>query len=215
MANAQIYMTVAGLPLSFSWEWPMRPSDAGSDWIVVHGVAKLEDGGPLRAEVAVAVTQTVKEAIGSTEEKDMEAVAINAVRKELDVKQLELLKSSKRQPVQVSSRVWDWKRNRLVFGAASDDDIRAMIRRKVYWNAKLRQSKSWIADPTDAILLNSTPEHMLELAREVEQQGLIVVDRQWATAMPALMGRGEQIENEARQALTELEKKHAFEQLRA
>jgi hypothetical protein len=42
-------------------------------------------------------------------------------------------------------------------------------------------------------------------------QGLIQLERRYATALPDLMGRAEQIESAKRAAVAELEKKHAFE----
>lgn len=211
----KIYLTLAALPLRFTWQWPVRPSEAGSDWHVIHGTARLEDGGELKAEVAVAITETIREAIGSLEPAAVEPLIVNAARKELDFKQIELLKSSKKQPVQVSSRVYDFKRNRLVFAVAGDAEIRELIRQEVYWNAKRREGRVLVADPTDAIFLNSTPEHLVDLARELEKAGELQLDGAYATATPALMARAAEFEAAMKKGVEELEKKHAYEQLRA
>ena len=70
----------------------------------------------------------------------------------------------------------------------------------------------WIGDPTDAQYLQTTPAHLIEIAaRLVAAQGLLRIEGEWAEPTPGLMGHGERFENARRQAVEELEKKHAFE----
>jgi len=45
----------------------------------------------------------------------------------------------------------------------------------------------------------------------VAAQGLLRIDGEWAEATPALMAQEERFESTRRQAVQELEKKHAFE----
>src|SRR5438876_1019092 len=61
------YVTLSGLPLRFDFTWPFRAAEAGSDWFVVHGIVGLDDGGNsgLQAEVAVNMSQTIREALPS------------------------------------------------------------------------------------------------------------------------------------------------------
>jgi hypothetical protein len=194
-------------------QWPFHASLSGADWYSLHGRVWLDDGGPLHADVAVNLTQTIKEALPSLEPEHAEAVVVNALRKELDVRQLELLKSGKRQPVPVSSRHYDFRKNQLVFQRASDEDALNLLRRKVYWTTARggRDKKTWISDPFDALYMATTTAHLLELARKLEQQGLIRVDGEYATATDALMAQAQEIEAEKEAGLKALEAKHAFE----
>ncbi|HWW14655.1 MAG TPA: hypothetical protein VN310_08345, partial [Candidatus Dormibacteraeota bacterium] len=73
-------------------------------------------------------------------------------------------------------------------------------------------SRVWIGDPTDAQYLESTGEHLLEIAgRVVAGDGLVRMDGEFAVATAGLMGQAERFEAAMRAAVEELEKKHAFE----
>jgi hypothetical protein len=153
----------------------------------------------------------VREVLPSLEPQAAEGPVINSLRKEVDVRQLEFVKSGKLVPVNFSSRHWDFKRSKWVFGRASDKDISTMLARKVYWQARLVGGTAWLGDPTEALYVETTPAHILELARKLEDQKLIKLEGDSAVAEPALMDRAEQFESDMRTALEELEKKHAFE----
>src|SRR5262245_66265765 len=90
-----IYVTLTGLPLSFHLEWPFHRSSSGADFHVLHGDIRLENGAGLHAPVAVNLSATVREVLPSLEPKDVEAPVINSLRKEVDRRQLEFLKSGK------------------------------------------------------------------------------------------------------------------------
>src|SRR6516162_4178102 len=97
------FVTLSGLPLHVTeLKWPFHSSTSGSDWLVLHGRVNLlgsEEG--LHAEVAVGLTQTMKEALGSVAEEHAEGLVVNAIRKTMDNSQVALLKSGKLQPVHV------------------------------------------------------------------------------------------------------------------
>jgi hypothetical protein len=170
--------------------------------------------------------------MASLEPKDAEAPVINALRKEVDQRQLEFVKSGKLKPVAFSSRHYDFKRQKWVFGKAADDEIATFVERKVYWETKLRstsppsrterekdgapaasvEEKVWIGDPTDAQYLETTPAHLLEIAgRLVAGDGLVRMDGEYAEPTAALLGQAERFEAAMRTAAEELEKKHAYE----
>jgi hypothetical protein len=209
----KIWMTLTGLPLSFTLEWPFHKSTSGADFWVLHGDIRLESSEDLHAPVAVNLSATVREVMPSLEAKDAEAPVINALRKEVDRRQIEFVKSGKLVPVPFSSRHYDFKRQKWVFGKAADDVIAEFIERKAYWQTKLGSEKRvWIADPAEAQYLETTPAHLLEVAGQlVAAQGLLRVDGDWAEATVGLMGQGHRFENAMRDAVEELEKKHAFE----
>jgi hypothetical protein len=219
----KIWMTLGGLPLSIDLEWPFHRSTSGADFWVLHGDIRLENTDGLHAPVAVNLSATVREVVASLEPGDVEAPVINALRKEVDRRQIEFVKSGKLKPVPFSSRHYDFKRQKWVFGKATDDVIATFLERKVYWGTKSSTeypvagtrgggSKVWIGDPTDAQYLESTAGHLVEVAgRLVAGDGLVRMEGEWAEATAGLMGRAERFESAMRTAVEELEKKHAFE----
>jgi hypothetical protein len=209
----KIWLTITGLPLTIELEWPFHRSTSGADFWVLHGDIRLENTDGLHAPVAVNLSMTVKEVLASLEPKDAEAPVINALRKEVDRTQIEFVKSGKLKPVAFSSRHYDFKRQKWVFGKATDDVIATFIERKVYWQTKLTTDKKvWIGDPTDAQYLETTPGHLVEIAgRLVAGDGLVRMEGEWAEATPGLVGQAERFENAMRAALQEVEEKHAFE----
>lgn len=91
-------VTVSGFPLEIELEWPFHASATGSDWYVLHGTARLDDGGPLHADVAVHLTASIREVLTAVDSQEALMATVNTIRKAVDDKQLELLKTGKRQP---------------------------------------------------------------------------------------------------------------------
>jgi fructose-specific component phosphotransferase system IIB-like protein len=207
----KIYVTLTGLPLSFDLRWPFRKSTSGADFFFLHGDIRLENSAGLHAPVAVNLSATVREVLPSLDPKDVENPVMNALRKEVDRRQLEFVKSGKLVPVQFSSRHYDFKHSKWIFGKASDEDTALLVARKVYWQTRLVGGKVWIGDPAEAMYVETSPQHLLEIAKKVEAQGLITLDGESATANPSLMEQASRFEADMRTALDELEKKHAFE----
>jgi hypothetical protein len=235
-AEKKIWMTLTGLPLTIRLEWPFHKSTSGADFWVLHGDIRLENSEGLHAAVAVNLSMTVREVMPSLEPKDAEAPVINALRKEVDRRQIEFVKSGKLLPVAFSSRHYDFKRQQWVFGKAGDEVVAEFLARKVYWETRvglgseIAESKSpllakdarngapgsmgtrvWICDPTEAQYLQTTTEHLLEIAGRVAGDGLIRMDGEWAEASAGLMGQASRFEGAMRTSVEELEKKHAYE----
>jgi hypothetical protein len=207
----RIYVTLAGLPLSFELHWPFHKSTSGADFWVLHADIRLEYSEGLHAPVAVNLSATVREVMPSLEPKDAEAPVINTLRKEVDRRQIEFVKSGKLVPVHFSSRHYDFKRSKWVFGKASDDDVRLLIARKVYWQTRLAGGPVWVGDPADALYVEALVAHVLEIARSLASEELMTLEGEWASANAALMAQAEKFEADMRIAVGELEKKHAFE----
>jgi hypothetical protein len=210
-ARKTVYTTLTGLPLTIEFEWPFHRSTSGADFWVLHAKVRLEGSEGLHAPVAVNMSATVREVFPSLEAKDTQGPIINAVRKEVDRRQLEFVKSGKLVPVHFSSRYYDFKANQWAFGKASDEVIRIFLERKIYWQTKLVGGDVWVGDETDAQYLQTTPDHLAEIANQMARAGLIKLERRYATALPGLMARAEEIESAKGAAVSELEKKHAFE----
>ena len=207
----RIYVTLAGLPLSFELHWPFHKSTSGADFWVLHADIRLENSGGLHAPVAVNLSATVREVMPSLEPKDAEAPVINTLRKEVDRRQIEFVKSGKLVPVHFSSRHYDFKRSKWVFGKASDDDVRLLVARTVYWQTRLAGGPVWVGDPAEALYVEASVMHMLEIARSLASEELMTLEGEWASANAALMAQTEKFEADMRLAVAELEKKHAFE----
>src|SRR6266481_5056196 len=180
VGSKKIWVTLRGLPLTIRLEWPFHPSTSGADFCVLHGDIRLQGSEGLHAPVAVNLSATVREVLPSLEPGDVEAPVINALRKEVDRRQIEFVKSGKLKPVAFSSRHYDFKRQKWVFGKATDEVIATFVERKVYWETKLKSksppcrkerekdgapgfdgtsARVWIGDPTEAQYLESTPGH--------------------------------------------------------
>ncbi len=201
-------VTLHGLPLTITLEWPFKPSSAGADFLVLHGDIRLEDRRGLHALVAVQMTQTVREVLSSPDIDKTESPVVNTLRKAVDNKDLEFLKSPKRLPVPLSSRAYDFKRHRWAFADADDAAIVEFLKRKVYWLSIAGEARIWLADPVDLDYLNTTDNRVLELARGIAG---IRIEAEFARASEQLAAEGPAIEAAMREAADELEKKHAFE----
>jgi hypothetical protein len=207
----KIYVCLSGLPLSFHLEWPFHKSTSGADFWVLHADIALENSEGLHAPVSVNLSATVREVMPSLEPKDIEAPVINALRKEVDRRQIEFLKSGKRVPVQFSSRYYDFKRSKWVFGKAKDEDMALLVARKVYWQTKVSPGPVWVGDPTDALFVDTSAAHLIEVAQKLKDQELMTLEEEWASANASLMAQAEKFEADMRAAVAELEQKHAFE----
>ena len=206
-----IYVTRTGLPLSFTFDWPFRHSKSGADFDVLHSEITLENSGGLHALVAVNLSVTLREVLPSLDPKDTEAPVINALRKDADRMQIEFQKSAKLVPMHFSSRHYDFKRQKWVFGKATDEEIARMIERKVYWQTRLVGGDVWLGDAADALYLETTTDHVAEVAASLMKQGLFTMARRYATALASLMDQGERFDKEMAEAVHHLEQKHAFE----
>lgn len=193
----ECYVTLAGLPVAFGkFEWPFHSSTSGADTYVVHGEMHLADGGEhnLHAKVAASVTQTFAEIVPAMEQPYAETFVYNAVRKTVDMGQLEFLKSGNRQPVPVTTRFYSRWQKRFVFTDTNEKERQDYLLSKVYWlSGVLGGNKPvWIADPRDAQYLNTTEQELLQAAKNEAATGLITLDGEFAAATPALMERAPQ-----------------------
>jgi hypothetical protein len=209
-----VYVTLTGLPLLIELRYPFHKSASGADFSVLHADVELGNSDRLHAAVAVNVSVTVREVLPSLEPKDTEGPVINSLRKEVDRRQLEFLKSGKLVPVHFSSRYFDFKRNKWVFGHANDDEIAQLLTRKVFWHSKLVGGNVWVGDPTEALYVESTVDQILQIARRLAASGLMTLEGDWASANASLLAGAEKFEVDMKSAKAELEKKHAFEDAR-
>jgi hypothetical protein len=208
-------VTLHGVPVRLDLEWPFHASAGGSDWYVIHGRLALADGGELHADIALNLSQTIKEALPSLDGELAFRVAVNTARKALDDKQVELLKSGKRQPVPVSSRSYSIRRGQFSFVKAAPEQVAEFVARKVFWCGGLERNRVLIADECDAQYLDATDEAMLEklrtAAKDLASRGMMDVDGDYARATDALAGQAAAFEATKEQFLEALHAKHAFE----
>src|SRR5262249_1262597 len=161
----------------------------------LHGDVRLLHGGDLHALVAIQMSQTFKEALPSLERKDTESAVINALRKELDRKQLELLHTSKLQPLPIPTRHFTTKAHTLACATAAEDAREPFLQRKVFWLGTKRPddpaAQVWIADPIDAEYLGTTGEKLLSAARRLSGQGSLLLHGERAAASEKLLAHAE------------------------
>jgi hypothetical protein len=206
------YHTFRGIPLVFTFEWPVHPSHSGSDWFVLHGDATVDDGSGLHADVSVNLSRAVVDALPSLEPKDARSMAINSVRKYVDTRDLQLVKSGKRQPVNASSRVYSIVQNKWTFNDVSDEQLSAFLESKVYWDCVHgKNAKSWIGDPVEAQYVNSQPERLIAAAQKLAAAGLIALEDDLANPTEKLRAKAEQFAQAVTTAIADLEAKHAYE----
>src|ERR1019366_2551265 len=190
----ECYVTLGGLPIAFGqFQWPFHQSTSGADTYIVHGEMHLADGGALNlhAKLAAAVTQTFAEIVPAMEQPYAETFVYNAVRKTVDLGQLEFLKSGNRQPVPVTTRYYSRWQKKFLFTETNDAERLQYLLRKVYWlSGVLGDGKPvWIADPRDAQYLNTTEQDLLRMAGHEAGEGLLVVDGEFAAPTEQLMDR--------------------------
>lgn len=182
------FVTLSGIPIDIAeLKWPFHPSTSGSDWFILHGrIDLLDRANPekLHAEVAIAVTQTMKEALGSLEPKHAESMVVNGVRKTIDNGQVAFLKSGKLQPVHVTSRYYSFALKKIQFPSQPEQDVRELIKRRVFWLGDSNAVE--IAHPYDCEYVNLSREKMLEIAAQLAREGLIELTGDTARATGAL-----------------------------
>jgi hypothetical protein len=208
-----VFLTLHGLPLSLQrFSWPYHHSTSGADSFILHGIAQLaEPESPLHAKVAASLTVTFAEVLPALEQPYAEGVTFNAIRKTLDLGQLELLKSGNRQPVPVSTRYYSVRQNRFIFSDTNDEKRKDFVRAKVFWiSARLGGGKAaWIADPYDAQYLDTTTEQLRASARELANEGAVSLDSsgEFATTTEKLSGQSDQFTKKMTDALALLKPK--------
>jgi hypothetical protein len=190
----ECYVTLAGLPVAFGkFQWPFHRSTSGADTYIVHGEMYLADGGAqnLHAKLAASVTVTFAEIVPAMEQPYAETFVYNAIRKTVDLGQLEFLKSGNRQPVPVTTRYYSRWQKKFLFTETNDSERLIYLLRKVYWlSGVLGEGKPvWIADPRDAQYLNTTEADLLRMAGHEAGEGLMVLEGEYASATPALLAR--------------------------
>ena len=188
------YVTLGGLPVAFGqFQWPFHRSTSGADTYIVHGEMHLADGGAhnLQAKIAASVTLTFAEIVPAMEQPYAETFVYNAVRKTVDMGQLEFIKSGNRQPVPVTTRYYSRWQKKFIFTETDDNERLRYLLSKVYWLSGVLGGSLpvWIADPRDAQYLNTTEADLMRMANDEAGQGLMILDGEFASATPALMAQ--------------------------
>lgn len=189
-------MTLGGLPIALgAFQWPLHAANSGSDTYVVHGEATLADGvHELRARIAAAVSQTFAEIVPAMEQPYAESLVVNALRRYIDLGQIEFIKSGGLQPVPVTTRYYSrWKKS-FVFSDSTPETRQKFLLAKVYWLSAVHGASQpvWIADPRDAQYLNTTPAELIAAAAALGS--LLQLDGEFAAATPALAARAAEFE---------------------
>jgi hypothetical protein len=206
-------VTLNGVPLSVQLQWPFHSNVSGADFHVLHGTAELGDGSGLHAQVAMHLTRVVAERLPGIEAEHTLGPVLGAIRKETDRKQLEFLRSDKRQPIPLGGRFQDFKSKQWRFEQANDDQVRQAVLDRLFWvGSRLQAGTLVIAVPLEALYLGTSLEKLTETARAIEAEGLLRRVEGGAVATEVLLARSAEFEERARKAIEEIQRKHAFEQ---
>lgn len=185
------FVTLSGVPINVKeLRWPFHASTSGSDWLVLHGrVELLGNNDGLHAEVAVGLTQTMKEALGSLAQEHAEGLVINSIRKTIDNGQLAFMKSGKLQPVHVTSRFYSFLTRQIEFPTQSEKDVQELIKHRVFWlSSRLGGGAPVeIAHAYDCQYVNFTCDKMVEGARQLAAEGIIALHSDYAVATERLL----------------------------
>jgi hypothetical protein len=170
-----------------------------------------ESGSPLHAKVAASMTVTLAEVLPALEQPFAEAVTFNAIRKTLDLGQLELLKSGNRQPVPVSTRYYSFRQERFIFNETDEARRKDFLRAKVFWiSAHLGEGKpAWIADPYDTQYLDCSADDLRKSAKELGDAGWLTLDSagEYAAATQKLAAQQNEFTKQTEKALASLKPK--------
>ncbi|MDW5265914.1 MULTISPECIES: hypothetical protein [Acidobacteriaceae] len=207
-ARPDCYLTLGGLPLSFSkFAWPFHESTSGADTSLVHGEIWLEDGNEhlLHSKVAASMTVTFREVVAAPEQPFAESFIYNAVRKTMDQGQLELVKSGNRQPVPVTTRYYNARRKQFIFNDTTETQQKDFLAAKAYWISGVLGGGApvWLIDPRDAQYLDTTLDELKKVAKALATEGFIqlAADGEYATPTATLMARHEQYAREQADAI--------------
>jgi hypothetical protein len=194
MSRPLQFVTLSGVPISVrELTWPFRPSTSGADWLVLHGRVDLLDSAEgLHSDVAVEMTQTMKEALGSVAQEHSEGLVVNSIRKTIDNAQLAFMKSGKLQPVHVTTRYYSFRGKMIQFPTQGEAEVREMLKRRVFWLGR-KGDPVEVAHPYDCQYVNFSREQILEMAKQLAGQGLIRLEGEQAFASDWLLQQEETI----------------------
>ncbi len=208
-------VTLHGFPVRIDMDWPFHRSEGGSDWYVVHGRVTLNDGSGLHADVALNLAQTIREVLQVFDSDLAFWVAVNTARKALDIKQLELLKSGKRQPLPVSSRCYSIRNQHFTFATVKPEEIGEFVARKIFWGSGSERQPVLIADPCDAQYIGAADpnitDKLLAAAKDLASRGMVELGGDYARATDGLLAQAQAFTTAKDHALEELHLKHAYE----
>jgi hypothetical protein len=212
MGQRSAYMTLSGLPLTFEFGWPFHQSTSGADFWVLHGAAHLEDGSGLRSDFSIHLTQTMRPMLPGVAPETALPYVVNVVRRMVDTKDLEFLRSGKRQPISLSSRFKSFKSGTWHFASADEDQVRELLRQSVYWIAvRLGCERLHVTDETDALYLGTTKDKLVQAAQKLELEGWIRLEAEFAIPTEMMTSRGNEFASLEQENLAKLQQKHAFE----
>jgi hypothetical protein len=208
-------VTLHGFPVRIDMDWPFHRSEGGSDWYVVHGRVSLADGSGLHADVALNLAQTIREVLQPLDGELAFWVAVNTARKTLDIRQLELLKSGKRQPVTINSRCYSIRNQHFTFATVKPQEVNEFVARKIFWGSGNERQPVLIADPCDAQYLGAADpnikDRLLGAAKDLAARGMAQLEGDYARATDGLLAQSPAFLAAKDHALEELHMKHAYE----
>jgi len=199
------YATLSGIPITLNIEFPLSRSTEGGDFQFVHVHAKTGIDTVFEANFSVHLTHTILVSIGSLEFVITEPLIVNAVRKFVDARQALFYPEGKHpidlQVVTIGSSAYDHKAKRVVFQRATDEQVAAFLKRKVYWLGFRRGTQATrvcIADLYDAEYLGVSHERLQQAGAILAAEGFVQLDSSgmYASASTKLLQESRTIDSE-------------------
>ena len=200
----ECYVTLGGLPIALGkFQWPFHRSTSGADTYIVHGEMYLADGTQqqLHAKLAASVTVTFAEIVPAMEQPYAETFVYNAIRKTVDLGQLEFLKSGNRQPVSVTTRLPAAGRSTSSLPRPTTTNASPICSPYGFKGAS-EGKPVWITDPHDGQYLNTGEADLMRMAGHEAAEGLMVLDGEFAAPTSQLMERAPEFRARLEAALT-------------
>jgi hypothetical protein len=175
-------------------------------------VVTLADGSGLHANVSVHLTAAIQELLSSLEQSELEPIVVSALRKWTDKKELEFIKSTKLQPLPLSSRFIHFKTKIWKFEDATDEQIKQLLKDQLYWSSLKNASVPIsIANAADVLYAGATAERFTETAKELEREGWASISGERFTPTSKIAAAASEFETRAAKAFEAIQMKHAFE----
>jgi TIR domain len=177
------YATMSGIPVRFRIGFPFRMSTSGVDLVSVHVRTETGTDTGFEARLSVHLTDEASVKVASLEPIVTEALVVNAVRKFVDSRQIVFYPNGEHrdliQAVAIASSDYDYKAKRFVYHRATEEEIAAFLKRKVYWLGFRRGNQATrvcIADPYDAAYLGVSTERLQQTSAILAADGYVQID---------------------------------------
>ena len=174
--------TISGIPIRFRIGFPFRMSTTGVDLVSVNVRTETGTDTAFEARLSVHLTNEASMNVASLEPIVTEPLIVNAVRKFVDSGLIVFYPDGEHREIQavaIESSDYDYKAKRFVYYRATEEEITAFLKRKVYWLGFRRGNQATLvctAAPYDAAYLGVSTERLQQASAILAADGFVQVD---------------------------------------